>query len=322
MTIAASSASQVGLARQRRVQRGKRPGRIEQHPRRLAAAREVEGDLGAQQLEAGTSAGRPAVRPRRSSAAPGRPRTHRPRAWPAAASSARLGTDGRLRGQLDRLLQERGRGGQTAAGARPSGRALQLGGGLLVGAQHRPRAVPGAPVRVGLWVGGGGQRAVHAATVRLRAAPGRRPSAPAGGGTAPGCRSPAARPLRRARPPRARSPGVSAARHSSGCVAGRVGRREQQQQLGLGRQVPRALPEDLLDAARHAQRVGQLEAAGQLVRAGALRGSSSSARGLPRASATIRSRTSSSSGVRTAAASSARASLSPRPSRRSSGSPA
>jgi hypothetical protein len=76
------------------------------------------------------------------------------------------GTASGIRGELRRLLQERGRGGEPAASAGPVGAAFELGGGVLVRAEHCPRAVPGALVRVGGRVGVG-QRTVHAATVCL-----------------------------------------------------------------------------------------------------------------------------------------------------------
>ena len=227
-------------------------------------------------------------------------------------------TAGGLGGQLGRPLQERRRGGQPAAGTRPSGRTLQLGGGLLVGAQHRLRAVPGAPVGVAV-------RRWHRPARRARGGgpaawrPGRPPSAPADGGTAPGRRSSAAR-----RPPRARPLGAiprsAAARHSSAASpVGSAAATSSSSWVSAGRSPERRWNMSSI-------RRGTLIASGSsnppARRAGdALRGSSSSARGLPRASATIRSRTPSSSGVRTAAASSARASLSPSPSRRSSGNP-
>ena len=49
---------------------------------------------------------------------------------------------------VDGALQERRRGGEPAASLRPAGRALELGGDILVGSRRRAGAVPGAPIRV------------------------------------------------------------------------------------------------------------------------------------------------------------------------------
>ena len=188
-----------------------------------------------------------------------------------------------------------------AAGTRPrrprpprararSGRALQLFGGFFVSAEHRLRAVPGTTVRVDLRVGHLGQRAVGAAMVRrcgglvdrgahqrvakphpdvdlqqpgdLR---GRRPPREQG----PGAR-PRATAAPRRRSARTRRPAAAAASAAAGWPTG-VG---SSPRCGEGRSAHLA--------ARTRRRAAS---------AAALRGSSSSASGLPRASAMIRSRT-------------------------------
>jgi len=60
---------------------------------------------------------------------------------------------GRVRRQLGRTLQERGRRGQPAAALRAVGGACQLGGHRFVRRRGRVRVVPGTAVRVQLGVG-------------------------------------------------------------------------------------------------------------------------------------------------------------------------
>ena len=104
-----------------------------------------------------------------------------------------------------------------------------------------------------------------------------------------------------------------AARHiSAGSPSGSAAATSSSSRRLVG-QRRRAPQEALLDPARQGRRLGQPEPAGEL-RGDRPRGSSSSARGLPRVSATIRSRTRASSRPGMAVASSARASASGRPS--------
>jgi hypothetical protein len=58
---------------------------------------------------------------------------------------------------------------QAAARPRSPGRALQLGGDVLVEPGCRLRAVPGAAIRIDVGIGGVGERAVHAPAVLRRA---------------------------------------------------------------------------------------------------------------------------------------------------------
>ena len=91
------------------------------------------------------------------------------------------GLDGRLRrGQralesqrwIDRerdgALQERRRSGDPTSGLRAAGRPLELGGDLFVGARGAGGAMPGPSVRVGLGVGGVGERTMDTVAVVLR----------------------------------------------------------------------------------------------------------------------------------------------------------
>jgi hypothetical protein len=125
--------------------------------------------------------------------------------------------------------------------------------------------VPGAPVGVELRIGGVGQRTVHAATVRRLAGlvhgrahqrmtkphPGADLQQPGG-----------LRGLGRLRI----DPQVVGRAPQQRHFAGRLGSRDQQQQLRLGWQAARVAPEAVLDAARDAQRVRQFEPARQLCR--------------------------------------------------------
>ena len=77
-----------------------------------------------------------------------------------------LGSSPRVRRQRGRTFQERGGGGQAAAGLRPPGGLFQFGGDLLVRLGRRFGQVPGPPVRVSAGVadrGQGGMRMAPAA---------------------------------------------------------------------------------------------------------------------------------------------------------------
>ena len=150
--------------------------------------------------------------------------------------SVRAPRVGRQRG---RAFQECGGGGQAAAGLRPPGGSFQFGGDLLVRPGRSFGQVPGPPVRVSVRVGDCSERLVRPAP---RADRGRiigsRPDR--------GCRNaPAA-----ARTQAALSPGLARVRADpqlpgrlshQRLIAGRVGRRHQQQHLGVcGRARTRA----------------------------------------------------------------------------------
>ena len=259
---------QVGLAGEHSIQRGERPGCIDQHFRGLAAARQEERDLGAQHLEAGTleCVQRPCLRDCQQIQGG------------FGHSGVVLGlrgfqcagrTTGGLGRQHGRLLHERRRRSQPPAGTRTSSRALQLSGGCLLSAQHRLRPVPGASVGVDPAVGDGRQHAMRAALVGQgcgrvdRRADERMTEAYPGidlhqpGGLRGGQHLTTNPKL---------FGGLPEQRH----VTGRVGRGYQEQQLRVGGQAAGALLEAVLHAARYAQDIGQLEPAGQLCRQCAL----------------------------------------------------
>ena len=165
---------EVGLARERRIQRLEPPGRLEQQRRSVAAARHRERDLRVQQLGTGSLelVQRPRLRHRQQPqrrvgraglvlALGGEERTLRP--------APRIGR------QLDGALVKCRARRQAAARPRSPGRALQLGGDVLVEPGRRLRAVPGAAIGIDVGIGGLGERAVDAlALLRRRRAVDRR----------------------------------------------------------------------------------------------------------------------------------------------------
>ena len=179
-----------------------------------------------------------------------------------------------------------------AARQRAAGRAFQLLGDLLVGRGRRLGAVPGAPVGVELGLRGLGQGGVQRVPfLRRRRAVGRRAHG-TGDGTAPARRSRAGR--RRPPPPRP-ADRCRAARPRATRATAR--RRDRPPRAAAAAACPREArssrrSERVLDA--HARRPGRPKPPAS---SAALmpRGSSSSASGLPRVSAMIRSRTCSSS---------------------------
>ena len=158
-----SEGLEVGLARQRGVERLEPSGGIDKQGGSVAAAREDERDMRAQQLqpralklvERGQLGGR------------------QQRLGGLAASRRQLGLRGgerarsspcRVRGQLGRSLEERGRGRDAAPALGAVGRAFQLVGDRLVETGGRVCAMPCAAIRIGLGVGRLGQRAMHLLT--------------------------------------------------------------------------------------------------------------------------------------------------------------
>ena len=204
---------QVRLARRSTVEWLELLGCIEQQRRSVAAAPEREHDLGAQASEPGALE----VVQR----APLRVRQKLLRGLRRSGLELRLSrgeraatTTGRIRGQLCRSLEERGRGGDAAASLRAPGRALQFVGDGLVETRSRVRAMPCAPIGIDFGIGRLGQSAMHLPGGRVRAPPGRPPSAPGGDGTAPGHRGRStlrpAQVLRRRSRARARRPRATA----------------------------------------------------------------------------------------------------------------
>jgi hypothetical protein len=235
----------VGVACGLGVQRLEPPGRAEQQPTGVAGSSLVKCDLSAQAIQL---CGPQRVRwpgldrdqqsERRVERAgvefgPGR----REQALRPAAGSGR---------KHRRALQERGRRGQAPAGLRPAGRALELGGDVLVGSGCGLGPVPCPAVRIGLRVGDLRQRAVHGLLLVKRRRPvghrahQRMPEPyPCAELDQPGsdrrCRRFGTDPEPPGRPAYQRR------------VAERLGRRDQQQPPGLRRQSLHPAPEALLD---------------------------------------------------------------------------
>jgi hypothetical protein len=67
----------------------------------------------------------------------------------------------RLGRQHRRAFEERGGGGKAPARLRSSGRAFQLRGNLLVRPHRRVGPMPRSAVRIEMWIGHIGQRAMH-----------------------------------------------------------------------------------------------------------------------------------------------------------------
>ena len=310
---------EVGLARERRVQRLEPPGRLEQQRRSIATPRHREGDLRVQQL--GTRLVELVQRPRLRDRQQPQRRVGRAGLVLAFCGEQRtLRPASRIGRELDGALVKRRLRRQATACPRSSRRALQLGGDVLVEPGCRVRKVPGAAIRIDIGIGGLGERAVDALALlrrcrgldrrtdeRMTEAHLRAEVDQSGVGRRRGRVRPD--PERRGRPPH---------QHR---IAHRLGRRDEQQQSCRRGQRRQPLGEALLDPPRQRHAVGQPEPARELGEGSACRGSSSSASGLPRVSATIRSRTRSSSGPATTVASSSRASRSSSPPTASSGNP-
>ena len=83
-----------------------------------------------------------------------RGRVHAP-AWCLASAAAMARMPRRVRSGVSkrRAFQERGRGGQAAAGLGAGSRPLKLGGDVLIRFAGRRGAVPGEPVGVGDGIG-------------------------------------------------------------------------------------------------------------------------------------------------------------------------
>ena len=158
---------EVGLARERRIQRLEPLGRLEQQRGSVAAPRHREGDLRVQQLGAGLlelvqgsclgdrqQPQRRVVRAGLVLALCGEERTLCP--------APRIGR------QLDGALVKCRPRRQAAARPRSAGRALQLGGDVLVEPGRRVREVPGAAIGVDVGIGGFGQRPVNALSLLRR----------------------------------------------------------------------------------------------------------------------------------------------------------
>ena len=236
-----------------RRQRLKTPGRAEQQPSGVggAALRQMRSVRAGDPPRRSARVRRAGLdRDQQPSAASSAPASRLVR----AAASRRCARQTGFGRQHRRALEERGRRGQTPAGLRPAGRALEFPGDVLVGPGRGLRPVPGAAVGIGLRVGGLRQRAVHVLSSPEATPSGRPRSAPADGGTAPARRTRAARPRPPAWPPRHRS---RAARLPAIPVPGRRAARPPRPAAAAGSAAGRASeppPEALLDAPRERRR--------------------------------------------------------------------
>ena len=172
---------------------------------------------------------------------------------------------GRIRGQLGRSLEERGRCGDAASGLRARSRALELVGQGLVETRSRVRAMPRAPIGISLGIGRLGQCEVHLTAVRNRRRlvdrrahqgvtephQGAEVDQPGGLGRSCGVRTEPE--------PVGRAP-------QQGRVAHRLGRGSQQQSPGVVRKRLEPAQEALLDPVRNRRDVGKSESACELRR--------------------------------------------------------
>ena len=219
-------------------------------------------------------------------------RTLLPESSASAAASARSARR-RVGRQSDGALQERGRGRDASARLRAAGGSLELEGDLLVGPGGGPGEVPGAPVRVSSRRRWRRPARDDAATISAAA---ERYEAERTSGCANSTRPPsrAARRPARDRPRQCRYRGVSAARWSSGGRRGalrpRRGRAAASRTGAL--EAPRVALFDLADDRVAAGRPNPPASSAAFQ----VRGSSSSASGLPWLSAMICSQTAASSG--------------------------
>jgi hypothetical protein len=256
--------AEVGLARQIEVERLQPLGRLEQQRGRVAAQTRGERDLTAQQVHPSALhlVQRPHLRGdeqlqrlvERAGLEVGPGRGQR-----ALRMLCRFGR------QQDRTLEEcRGRG-QPAPGLRPAGRALQLGGDVLVRPGRALRPVPRPPIGIGPGIGDLRQRGVRRVPVLHRSRPvGRRshqrvpePHLHAEldqAGLHGRCRGQ----HRKAQPA-----GGPPDQHR---VAGGIGCCQLEQPSGLRRQVLQLSSQPVLDPARQRRRGRQPEPAGHLHR--------------------------------------------------------
>ena len=161
---------EMRLASHRGVERFEAPGGIEQQRRSVAAARAGERDLRAQPLqpralklvERGKLGGRQQLERRV------RCRSIELRLRGSQGPPAPLR---RIGGQLRRVRQERRSRRRAPTGLRPVGRALQLGGHLLVDTHRRVSTMPRPTIGIGVRIGRLRQRPMRSSPLRR----GRRP---------------------------------------------------------------------------------------------------------------------------------------------------
>ena len=239
---------QVGLAGQAGVERLEPLSRLEQQRRSVAAQPRGEHNLPAQQVHPGALQLIQRAGFRRGQQLQGR--SERAGLHVGLRRGQRpLGAAGGINGQQYGALQERRGRGQPAAGLRPARRPLQLRCDLLVRAGRGLSQVPGPPVRFGVRVGDLGQRPVHLLPVLDRRGLVGRRAQQRVPEPHPGPELDQAGLQRRGGRLRPDTQPVGRAPHQRQ-VAVRLGRREQQQPLGLRRQGLQLPPEAALDPSR------------------------------------------------------------------------
>ena len=166
-------------------------------------------------------------------------------AW--AAASARLALRDGLRRERDGAVQKRRRCRQPSARLSAARRALELGGDVFIEPRRRLREVPGTAVRIDLRVGGVGQRAMRGVPVlrRGRAIDGRADQRVTKGH--PRADREQAVGVGRRLNLDPEPPGRPPHQHR---VADRLGRRDQQQLLGIRRQPREPAAKAVLDPPR------------------------------------------------------------------------
>jgi hypothetical protein len=144
---------QIRLAREPRIERFEPLGRLRQQGGSVAATRRREGDLRAQQLGAGSLelVQRAGLRDRQQ---PQRRVVRAGLVLALCGEERALGAAPGIGGQLGGPFVKCGAGCQAASRPRSPGRALQLGGDVLVEPGRRVRKVPGAAIRIDIGIGG------------------------------------------------------------------------------------------------------------------------------------------------------------------------
>ena len=255
---------QVGLARQVGIERLEASGRVEEQRSGVADASLVKRDLSAQAIDLGGPQGVKRAgldRDEQAQSRVGRAGV----ALRRGGGEQPLGAASGFGCQDRRALKECRRRCQAPAALRASGRALELGGDVLVGPGRGLGAVPGATIGIDFRIGRRRQGAVQLLSLMNRRRPvGRRAHQWM---TEPHPRAE----LEQAGLDRRRcrlnldSELLGCSPHEQRFADG-IGRSESQQPPGLGGKRVEPAPEALLDSPRERQRLGESEAARQLRR--------------------------------------------------------
>ena len=260
---------EVGLARERRIQRLEPPGRLEQQGRSIASPRHREGDLRVQQLGTGLleRVQRPCLRDRQQ---PQRRVVRSGLVLALCGEERTLCPAPRIGREFDGALVKCRPRRDAAARARSSRRALQLGGDVLVEPGCRVRKVPGAAIRIDIGIGGLGERAVDALALlrRCRSLDGRTDKRMPEAHLSPEIDQSRAGERRGRVRPDAELRGRPPHQHR---IPHRLGRRDEKQQSCRRGQRRQPLSESLLDPLRQRRVVGQPEPARELGRREATR---------------------------------------------------